>query len=195
MRTLAVAVFSGLLFFSGIASAQVHQATSPGNVLTVTVTMEDGTPYYTVERFGREIVRRSRLGVEMRDGSLAESLTLQRTSESTFDETWEQPWGEERFIRNHYNELALDYETQARPVRQMTIRFRVFDDGVGFRYEWPQQDAMTSFELMDEATEITLAGDPSSWWIPAYWWNRYEYLYRNSRQRHRHRAYAGHLRD
>jgi alpha-glucosidase len=96
----------------------------------------------------------------------------------SLDETWEQPWGEERFIRNHYNELALDVESAAG--LRMTIRFRAFDDGIGFRYEWPEQVGLASFELMDELTEITLAGDPSSWWIPAYWWNRYEYLYRNS---------------
>lgn len=180
MRAVSVAVLALLVVFAGPVAAQTHTVTSPGNVLSVTFELDGGVPFYSVDRFGREVVRRSRMGVEMREGSLAHDLRLLNISETSFDETWEQPWGEERFIRNFYNELALDLATSGEPLHRMTIRFRAFDDGIGFRYEWPEQDGLSSFELLDELTEITLTGDPTSWWIPAYWWNRYEYLYRNS---------------
>lgn len=160
--------------------AQSLTVTSPERVLAVTVDVEDGEVRYSVARLGRPIVLPSRLGVVLADGRLDQDLTLTDSTRASFDETWTQPWGEVKEIRNRYNELALHLETTSPPLRQMIIRFRVYDDGVGFRYEWPEQANLTSFEMMDEVTEFVLADDPDAWWIPAYWPNRYEYLYRNT---------------
>src|SRR5690606_10317543 len=99
---------------------------------------------------------------------------------SHFDETWEQPWGEERFIRNNYTQLHVALQEIAAPKRKMNLTFRVYDDGMGFRYEFPQQPELASMEIMEELTEFTMTGDHSAWWTPAHAGNQYEYLYENT---------------
>jgi alpha-glucosidase len=97
------------------------------------------------------------------------------------DETWEQPWGEVRSVRNHFNELRVALAEAGERPRRMSVVFRAFDDGVGFRFEWPEQQHLRDFVILDELTEFALPGDPQAWWIPAYHVRRYEYLYRKSR--------------
>ena len=113
-------------------------------------------------------------------GPLNQNLTVTGVEHKSFDETWTLPWGEVERIRNHYNELRLSLEEATEAHREMIVVFRVYDDGLGFRYEVPEQDNLSDFEIMDEETEFALAGDHRAWWIPAYGDQRYEYLYTES---------------
>lgn len=95
----------------------------------------------------------------------------------TFDETWEQPWGERRFIRNHYNEWRVHYAETGGLQRRVDVVFRLYDDGLGFRYEFPDQPALKTVRIGSEITEFNLAEDGEALWCPAWEWNREEYLY------------------
>jgi alpha-glucosidase len=124
----------------------------------------------------------SRLGFEFRNAPpLRDDLTIAGTTQDSVDETWEQPWGELARVRDHHNELRVSVAETAEPGRRFALVFRVFDDGLGFRYELPEQPELQSFEIMYELTEFHLADNPRAWWIPANDPNqRYELLYRSS---------------
>ncbi|MCB0289563.1 MAG: glycoside hydrolase family 97 protein [Calditrichaeota bacterium] len=166
------------LFLAGTLAGQTLSVASPGNILQVTFTLEDGAPSYQVLRFGREVIRPSRLGFMLKQAPhFDRGFSLVSSDKKSVDETWIQPWGEKKDIRNHYRELRVDLAGSGKPARKMTLVFRVFDDGVGFRYEIPEQPGLNQFEIMDELSEFSFTGDHTAWWIPAYQWNRYEYLY------------------
>ena len=155
--------------------------TSPNEEIVVVFLMANGRAYYNVVYGEDEVIEPSRLGVRMhRSGGFDDDLAIAGFERRTFDETWRQPWGEVREIRNHYNELSVELTAGDSPARTMRITFRVFDDGIGFRYEWPDQDGLSDFVIMDEITEFRLSGDHNAWSIPAYGIHRYEYLYRRS---------------
>ena len=154
---------------------------SPGGTLTLTFTLVDGVPTYAVQREGRDVVLPSRLGFAFRGAPpLDGNMTVLDHTSRAFDETWTQPWGEVKEIRNHYNELRVDLVETTWPARQMAVVFRVYDDGVGFRYELPAQPQLDAFEIVDEQTEFALTGDHDAWWIPAMQPDRYEYPYQRS---------------
>jgi alpha-glucosidase len=162
-------------------SAQ-ETVTSPDGSIEVVFSLDAGVPTYQVRRAGQAVILPSRMGFELKDADpLEANLAIVQVARRSYDETWTQPWGEVKDIREHYNELRVDLvETTPEP-RRMGVVFRVFDDGVGFRYEWPEQEFLSDFEIMDELTTFDLNGDPQAWWIPAFWENRYEYLYTASR--------------
>ena len=150
---------------------------SPGNVLLVTVdSQHESRPSYRVERNGQTVIAPSRLGFLLGDGRLERNVELVGQSSRSVDETWEQPWGERRLTRNHYNELRASFEEKGSG-RRFDVVFRVYDDGIGFRYEFPQQKAMKEARIRAELTEFSLARPATAWWIPAFEWNREEYLY------------------
>ncbi len=151
---------------------------SPDRRIDITFFLQGGFPYYQVIRDGVPVLLPSRLGFVFQNApSLDRNLTFIDSEERTVDEIWTQPWGEAREIRNHYNELQVDLqETTANP-RDITLIFRVYDDGIGFRYWLPEQDHLVEFEIMDELTEFALSGSHQAWFIEAYQDNRYEYLY------------------
>ncbi len=154
---------------------------SPDGRIQATFVLEDGVPYYAVSRSGEDIIKPSKLGFIFKDAEpLNQKLTVVESKLDSFDETWTQPWGEVEEIRNHYHELRVDLEETTAAHRKMTLVFRVYDDGMGFRYELPEQDNLSDFQIMDEETEFALAGNHQAWWIPAYRDNRYEYLYTES---------------
>ncbi|MFN2231151.1 MAG: glycoside hydrolase family 97 protein [Anaerolineae bacterium] len=154
---------------------------SPGGTLTLTFALVDGVPTYAVQREGRDVVLPSRLGFAFRGAPpLDGNMTVLDHTSRAFDETWTQPWGEVKEIRNHYNELRVDLVETTWPARQMAVVFRVYDDGVGFRYELPAQPQLDAFEIVDEQTEFALTGDHDAWWIPAMQPDRYEYPYQRS---------------
>ena len=93
---------------------------------------------------------------------------------------WEQPWGEKRDVLCNFNELRIELQQQDAAPGRLVIVFRVFDDGVGFRYEWPEQPNLKYFEIADELTEFAFAAEAMAWWIPAYQREHYEYLYRHT---------------
>jgi alpha-glucosidase len=154
---------------------------SPDGSIKVTFALESYAPTYRVQRFGADVIVPSQLGFVFKEGGmLAGNLRIVSSTRSSFDETWTQPWGEKKDIRNYYDELRVDLEERAARPRRMTIVLRVFDDGLGFRYELPAQENLGAFEIMDELTEFVLAADYTAWWIPAYQPNRYEYLYKQT---------------
>ncbi|NOZ03190.1 MAG: glycoside hydrolase family 97 protein [FCB group bacterium] len=174
-----------LLFF---LFSQCRQSTeerinisSPDGKITVAFILNNGVPYYQVSRSGKDIIKTSKLGFAFKDAApLDRNLILVGDQESSFDETWTQPWGEVKDIRNNYNELRVRLKETTDNPRKMNLVFRVYDDGIGFRYELPEQEHLKSVQITDEETEFNLAGDHKAWWIKAYQWNRYEYLFQSS---------------
>src|SRR5690606_21562364 len=102
------------------------------------------------------------------------------TEKSSFDETWKPVWGEETEIRNHYNEMKRELQESTGKQRKLNLIFRAFDDGIGFRYEFPEQANLTEFEIAAELTGFTLVEDHEAWWIPAYKGEFYEMLYKKT---------------
>ncbi|MEZ4775342.1 MAG: glycoside hydrolase family 97 protein [Bacteroidia bacterium] len=140
--------------------------TSPDGALVLTVTVTDGAPTYRLDYKSRPVILPSRLGLELKDAqSLTTGFALTQSATSTFDETWEPVWGEVKAIRNHYNELVAHF-TQASSRRSFIVRFRLFDDGLGFRYEFPQQENLGYFIIKEEKTQFALAGDHTAFWLP-----------------------------
>lgn len=152
-----------------------------GKIEVALVQNTAGQAGYVVRYEGRTVIDTSWWGFDFRDlPPLGRGLRLEGTTTSEFDETWEQPWGEQRLIRNHYRELAATFAEQAPPQRRLTVRFRVYDDGLGFRFEFPAQAGLDTLVIMDEHTEFQLTGDHTCWWIPGDW-DIYEHLYTRSR--------------
>ena len=156
------------------------RVTSPDGRIEVRFGLVDGAPYYAVNREAVSVILPSKMGFAFQnDAPLDAGLTIVASEQTTSDETWTQPWGEVKEIRDHHNELRVQLsETGVQP-REMVIVFRAFDDGVGFRYELPEQPHLGEFQIMDERTEFAMSGDHQTWSIPAFQENRYEYLYRN----------------
>jgi len=171
-----------LILFSLILSpVQTDQAThsvsSPSGNHSVTFELTDGTPAYAVSRGEIAVINRSALGFELQDeADLKGPFEITNNEITSFDNTWTQVWGEKKEIRNHYNQLKVDLRETDGLNRELTLVFRVFNDGIGFRYEFPEQPKLGSFHIMDELTEFNLNGDHTAWWIGAYQWNRFEYL-------------------
>jgi len=152
---------------------------SPSKTIHVDVTVNaEGRVGYMVSRLGRPVIAESRLGFLFTDAPemLRNFKAVGHTTRS-FDQTWEEPWGEYRTIRDHYNELAISFDEQNWLKRRMTVVFRVFDDGVGFRYELFAAPGYTHANIADELTEFNVAEPGTAWWDEALEWNREEYLY------------------
>ncbi len=161
----ALAALAGLGVAHGEPAATVD---SPDEVLSVQFSLDGGRPTYTIERFGETVIAASRLGFVLKDaGKLDRNFSLAGVERRSSDESWEQPWGERRFVRNRFNELRAHLVEQAAPRRSLDVVFRVFDDGVGFRYEFPDQPALHEVVIDDELTEFVVAARATAWWIPA----------------------------
>ncbi len=144
----------------------VNEMKSPGGVLQLKVGLSSqGAPVYSLSKGETAVVKPSRLGFElMEEDNLTEGFSVAGTETSSFDETWEPVWGEEAQIRNNYNELLVKL-TREDGVN-MNIRFRLYDDGLGFRYEFPMDNKLTYFMIKDEITEFAMTGDHKAWWVP-----------------------------
>jgi glucan 1,4-alpha-glucosidase len=139
---------------------------SPNGVLRLNVEVTDGFPTYRLDYKNRPVIKLSRLGLELKNAkNLTEGFTITNNTTSTFDETWQPVWGEVKTIRNHYNELAVTL-TQTETQRSIVIRFRLYNDGLGFRYEFPQQEKLNYFIIKEEKTQFALAGDHKAFWLP-----------------------------
>jgi alpha-glucosidase len=142
--------------------------TSPDGRNQVTVEIREGRLAYSLSRDGRELIQPSRLGFEFRGAPpLRDSLRITDTTRQSHDEWWIQPWGEVARVRDHHNELAVNVQETAGLHRRFILRVRAFDDGVGFRYEFPRQAGLVEFEISDELTEFALADNARAWWIPS----------------------------
>lgn len=158
-----------------------HSQTSPdGNIKLTFALNEIGKPYYKVSYKNKEVIKESFLGLELKNTTnFISDFSIKKTEKNTFDQTWEPVWGEESKIRNHYNELLVSLH-QKTSDRILNIRFRVYDDGVGFRYEFPQQKNLTYFTIVEEWTEFAMTADHTAWWIAGDY-DTQEYDYTESR--------------
>ncbi|GAB6982761.1 glycoside hydrolase family 97 protein [Prevotella dentasini] len=148
---------------------------SPNENMLLWFGIDGGRPCYSIAYKQRPVVKRSYLGLQlakdkhaskkMDETDLMDGFELADSKESTFDETWKPVWGETRDIRNHYNELEVALK-QRGTGRRMILRFRVYDDGVGLRYEFPQQKELNYFVIKEEKTQFAMTGDHTAWWIP-----------------------------
>lgn len=164
------------------AVAPVDVCASPDGRLVWMLYDETGGPEYEVRREGRPVIARSALGFLLRDAPpLGPALRATAFRERDGVEAWEQPWGEQRFVSDAYRETEVDLVEEEAPGRTVTLTVRAFDDGIAFRFTWPEQPHLADFAILDERTEFRLPGDPAAWWIPAYAGNRYEYLYSRTR--------------
>jgi glucan 1,4-alpha-glucosidase len=192
-RIVLLASFLCIVFSIAIA----QELKSPGGKFSMTFALQsDGSPTYTLTYNGKVVVKPSKLGLElkyeeakMKEGaeadmkqktvnpkaSLFDNFTVVDTKTSTFDENWTPVWGEVKIIRNHYNEMAVTLQ-QKDTERQMVIRFRLFDDGLGFRYEFPTQKNLIYFVIKEERTQFAMTGDHTAIWIPGdYDTQEYDY--------------------
>lgn len=194
---LAVACMACACTAPETAFSESEALLSPDGMLRLSFSVKDGIPMYALQRDGKDVVLPSRLGFEMRGTVKSEKIDIQSdrisktdalpgymmdrgfelldSSRDSLDETWEPVWGEESSIRNHYNELLVRLR-QKESGRRMDVRFRLFDDGLGFRYEFPDGQPLVYFVIKEELTEFAMAGDHLSWWIPGdYDTQEYEY--------------------
>lgn len=194
---LAVACMACACSAPETAFSESEALLSPDGMLRLSFSVKDGIPMYALQRDGKDVVLPSRLGFEMRGTVKSEKIDIQAdrisktdalpgymmdrgfelldSSRDSLDETWEPVWGEESSIRNHYNELLVRLR-QKESGRRMDVRFRLFDDGLGFRYEFPGGQPLVYFVIKEELTEFAMAGDHLSWWIPGdYDTQEYEY--------------------
>lgn len=163
MRTLLTL----LTLAASVASAQVRVA-SPDGKNQVTLQVDSGHLRYSLSRYGHPLIQPSLLGMQFTgQPPLRDSLRITDTTRATHDETWTQPWGEVARVREHYNELAVSVQETSAPNRHFFVRVRAFDDGIGFRYEFPDQPALGAFTISDELTEFTIADNARAWSIPS----------------------------
>ena len=179
MKKKTILVCATALMCSGWL-ANAEEVKSPNGNVVLNADVKDGVPVYCLDYKQKPVIKESRLGLELKDGkNLMDGFTLVKTETAAFDETWKPVWGEESEIRNHYNELTLTLN-QASTDRTIRLRFRVFDDGLGFRYEFPQQKNLNYFVIKEEKSQFAMAGDHTAFWIPGDY-DTQEYDYTTSR--------------
>ena len=159
-------LYISLFLVSSFSLVQAQRLQSPNGRFELKFTIKNGVPHYQLSLDERPVVLESKLGLELKDlPDLTNNFQVQDVKESSFDETWKPVWGEVKEIRNHYNELAVSLN-QVSTDRQMILRFRLFDDGLGFRYEFPEQDQLTYFVIKEERTQFAMTGDHLAFWVP-----------------------------
>lgn len=140
-----------------------------------------GQPYYVVNFKNKTIIDTSFMSFDFKDSApLKNNFKMLSSIAATADETWQMPWGEQLDVRNHYNELIVNLEEKSELKRKLNIHFKIYDDGLGFRYEFPEQDNLKEVLITDENTEFNLTGDHKVWWIPGDW-DIYEHLYNETK--------------
>ncbi len=170
-----------LVIPSVLAAQGPLRVVSPDGRNHVAVDLQEGELFYSLARDGRAVLLRSRLGFEFREARpIGKDLRVVNVATNSVDDTWVQPWGEVKQVQDRHNELRLSLVETVEPGRRIIVVFRIFDDGLGFRYELPEQPGLGEFEMTNELTEFAVADDARAWWIPAFQQNRYEYLYRAS---------------
>ena len=161
-------------------SANAYETASPDGNVKATFNVEKGVPTYSVDYKGNKVILPSRMGLQLvGTDDLTDGFTVIGVDSCAFDETWQPVWGENSDIRNNYKELTAKLR-QEKTGRRMDIKFRVYDDGVGFRYEFPQEGTLNYFVIKDERTEFAMPGDLTAWWIIGDY-DTQEYEYNESR--------------
>ncbi len=169
MHKISISLLASCLLLTNVEAKDLA-VSSPNGLLKVVVGVENQQAYYTIEYNNRPLVSQSSLGFTFDNGEIGQNVKISGKQYTSIDETWTQPWGEDETVRNHCNQLTVNF--RSRTGLRMNVIFRVFDDGVGFRYILPN-DADKEYSIMDERTEITLAHDAMAWSIPS---NHTEYF-------------------
>lgn len=178
----ALAAAALMLITTAATNARAATVLSPDGRIQVTVGVsDDGQAQYSVTYRGVPIIDTSYLGLRFAShAALATGFRVSGSDYRVSDNTWEQPWGERRLVRDAYNERTIRFRSESGPERDFTLIVRVFDDGIGFRYVVPEQRYYDDVVIVDELTEFRVAADATAWWIPGRGWNRYEFLYRET---------------
>jgi len=174
-----------ILLINAVAFTQ--QIKSPSGTISMTFSLtSEGQPTYKLNMGKKEVIKTSKLGIILKDSApLTTGFAISKTDSSLIDQTWDPVWGEVKTIRNNYRELAITLIQKEQKNRKMIIRFRLFNDGLGFRYEFPQQSGFSYFTVTDEKTEFNLTGDHKTFWIPGdYDSNEYPYAVTSLSQIH-----------
>lgn len=166
------------VFYAPLSRAETMRSPDESIALSFDIDNE-GKALYSISYLGKDVISSSSLGFQFTDSDqMRRGFKLLNIEHTSHDSTWEQPWGERQFVRDHYNEMLVDIlHDWGKSNRKLRIRFRLFNNGVGFRYEFPEQNGFETANIAEEITEFNLSGDGDAWWIPAGDWNRYEYLY------------------
>ena len=202
MNSIKHLILAGAMVCIPILSNGQQLVSPDGNLVMNFSLTANGAPAYDLSYKGKPVIKTSTLGLELKQedpnaqtdfqlsgpkkiegleakANLMNGFTVAQTQTSSFDETWTPVWGEESQIRNHYNELAVTLD-QPQNKRQIVIRFRLFNDGLGFRYEFPQQKELNYFVIKEEHSQFAMAGDHTAFWIPGDY-DTQEYDYTTSR--------------
>ena len=174
MRTSALLLFA----FSGSCFAQTATLQSPNGNIKITISDELTTPSYSIDFKNKPVINSSALGFKFKQQApFSEGFKITHTQQNTQNTQWQQPWGERQTVTDNHNEVAVTFKKPQGGV--FTVKFRAFNNGVGFRYEIPKQPGFENIEITKELTEFAIADSQSAtaWWIPARGWNRYEYVY------------------
>ncbi|MBN2175197.1 MAG: glycoside hydrolase family 97 protein [Bacteroidales bacterium] len=171
-----------LIFLSCNPEKMKHEVTSPSGDLKISFLLNEiGTPGYSVAFKNNMILDTSLMGFEFVDQEpMNKNFRITGTEHDSSDDTWEMPWGEQRYVRNHFNRLKIYLEETTGMKRRMNIEFRVYDDGMGFRYEFPEQELLKAVNIKEENTQFKLTGDHLCWWQPGDW-DIYEHLYNTTK--------------
>ena len=176
MKRILLGVLTSFFVSTFTPIVAQEQASPNGNVVVSFSLNKQGVPFYKISYKNKPVIKESRLGFLLKGSeSLTENFKILDAQKTNFKETWQPVWGEETEILNHYNELLVSLE-QTTSLRKMNIRFRVYNEGVGFRYEFPQQKELTYFVISEELSQFAMAGDHTAWWIPGdYDTQEYDY--------------------
>ncbi len=176
----ALGVFAAEAARGADAPAAFSQCSPDGRVCFI-VSTQEGDAVWSLTRDGIAVIEPSKVGFLLRGaGKWQHGMTLGEPTRGGADETWEQPWGESRLVRDSHREMAVPIVEQGKTKRTVNLVARVFDAGVGFRFEFPDQSQLEDIRIDEELTEFALAGKADAWWIPGGEWNRYEYIYKHT---------------
>lgn len=180
MKYFRKTIFGLVILFLSQSLMAMESVSSPdGNIVFSVSSNDKKWLVYSVRLKDEMVITESRLGLRFKEQEgLDSGLEIQQTGRTQVDETWEQPWGERRRVRDYHNEMLVHLQDEEQ--RRLDLRIRVFNDGVGFRYEVPRQAGLNDVAIVEELTEFHLPEDSTAWWIPGRAYNRYEYLYKQS---------------
>lgn len=168
--------------FAQPAPAPTTAASPDGSLVLTVATDNDQRPTWSLSRKGQLLIAPSKLGFILADRiGLQRGFAIESVERATGDATWELPWGERRYVRDRHEELVVRFrQNESWGGHRMNVRFRLFDNGIGFRYELPEQPGLTTAKIADEITEFDIAPAGTAWWIPGGEWNRYEQVYQET---------------
>lgn len=157
-----------------------YELASPNGINKVNFNLANSVPTYEIKHSKTDIITASPMGFILKNEDLSKNFEIADVKTTSHDDTWQQVWGEKKNIRNHYNEMVVKLSSKDKNKRKLEIQFRAFDDGVAFRYVFPEQGIKDSIYIMDEVTRFNLKEDGKAWWIPAYLDQQMEYLFTKS---------------